>query len=226
MKRVKDIPQEDRPRERLIKQGPASLSDAELIAVLMGSGTEKRDVFTIAERVLEAVDRTSGNPSIKDLCEIDGVGPAKATLISAVLEFGRRRIKPEGLKITFAADVLPLIMNYADRKQEHLLSITLNGASEVMSVRVLSIGLVNRSQVHPRMVFADAITDRAAAIVIAHNHPSGPLTPSKEDVEVTQRLKAAGEILGMRLVDHVIFNKKTYYSLLGTWRIVALFTYE
>lgn len=214
MKRVKDIPREDRPRERLMKQGPASLSDAELMAILMGSGTEKRDVFTIAEKVLEAVDRNSGNPSIKDLCEIDGVGPAKATLISAVLEFGRRRIKPDGLRITFAADVLPLIMNYADRKQEHLLSVTLNGASEVIAVRVVSIGLVNGSQVHPREVFADAITDRAAAIIVAHNHPSGPLSPSKEDIEVTRRLTAAGNILGIKLVDHVIFNKKSFYSLL------------
>lgn len=214
MKRVKDIPKEDRPREKLTKQGPTSLSDVELITILMGSGTEKRDVFTIAEKVLEAVDRNGGNPSIKDLCEIEGVGPAKATLISAVLEFGRRRIKPDGLKITFAADVLPLIMNYADRKQEHLLSITLNGANEVIAVRVVSIGLVNRSQVHPREVFADAITDRAAAIIIAHNHPSGPLIPSKEDIAVTQRLAAAGNILGIKLVDHIIFNKKTFYSLL------------
>lgn len=214
MKRVKDIPKEDRPREKLTKQGPASLSEVELITILMGSGTEKRDVFTIAEKVLEAVDRNGGNPSIKDLCEIEGVGPAKATLISAVLEFGRRRIKPDGLKITFAADVLPLIMNYADRKQEHLLSITLNGANEVIAVRVVSIGLVNRSQVHPREVFADAITDRAAAIIIAHNHPSGPLIPSKEDIAVTQRLSAAGNILGIKLVDHIIFNKKTFYSLL------------
>lgn len=214
MKRVKDIPQEDRPRERLIRQGPASLSDAELIAILMGSGTEKRDVFAISEKILETIDGNGGNPSIKDLCEIDGVGPAKATLIAAVLEFGRRRIKPDGLKITFAADVFPLIMNYADRKQEHLLAIALNGASEVIAVRVVSIGVVNRSQVHPREVFADAITDRAAAIIVAHNHPSGPLAPSKEDIDVTQRLKTAGDILGIKLVDHVIFNKKTFYSLL------------
>jgi DNA repair protein RadC len=214
MKRVKDIPKQDRPRERLIKQGPTALSDAELIALLMGSGTEKRDVFTIAEKVLETVDRNGGNPSIKDLCEIEGVGPAKATLISAVLEFGRRRIKPEGFKITFAADVLPLIMNYADRKQEHFLCITLNGASEVIAVRVVSIGLVNRSQVHPREVFADAITDRAAAIIVAHNHPSGPLSPSKEDIEVTKRLKGAGAILGITLVDHIVFNKRSYYSFL------------
>ena len=120
------------------------------------------------------------------------------------------------MKISFPADVLPLIMNYADRKQEHFLSVSINGANEVIATRVVSVGLANKSQVHPREVFADAITDRASAVIIAHNHPSGPLAPSKEDVEVTKRLKAAGELLGIKLLDHMIFNTKGYYSLLET----------
>ena len=141
-------------------------------------------------------------------------GPAKATLISAALEFSRRRIKPEGFKISFPTDVLPLIRHMADRKQEYFLCISLNGANEVLATRTISIGLVNQTQAHPREVFADPITDRASAIIVAHNHPSGSLTPSKQDMEITQRLKAAGQTLGIRLFDHIIFNHNGYYSFL------------
>ncbi len=112
------------------------------------------------------------------------------------------------------ADVLPLIRHYADRKQEHFICISINGANEVITTRVVSVGLVNKTQVHPREVFADPITDRASAIIVAHNHPSGGLIPSKEDVEITKQLKSSGEILGLELLDHMIFNDKGYYSLL------------
>lgn len=142
------------------------------------------------------------------------MGPAKATLIKSAMEFSRRRIKPEGLKISFPPDVLPLIRHYADRKQEHFICVSLNGANEVITSRVVSVGLVNKTQVHPREVFADPITDRASAIIVAHNHPAGKLTPSREDEEITKRLKQAGETLGIKLLDHIIFNHKSYYSYL------------
>jgi DNA repair protein RadC len=139
---------------------------------------------------------------------------AKAAAVVAALEFSRRRIRPEGVKISFPADVIPLISHYADRKQEHFLCISLNGANEVINSRVVSVGLVNKTQVHPREVFADPITDRASSIIVAHNHPSGELIPSKEDIQVTKQLQSSGEILGIRLADHIIFNKKGYYSFL------------
>ena len=110
--------------------------------------------------------------------------------------------------------MLPLIRHYADRKQEHFLCVSLNGAQEVITTRVVSVGLADRAQVHPREVFADPITDRASAIIVAHNHPSGSLEPSKEDQEITRQLKAAGETLGIRLLDHIIFNNKGCYSFL------------
>jgi DNA repair protein RadC len=110
--------------------------------------------------------------------------------------------------------VLPLIRHFADRKQEHFICVSLNGANEIIATRVVSVGLVNKTQVHPREVFADPITDRASAVIVAHNHPSGSLEPSKEDIDITARLKSAGEILGIRLLDHVIFNSKGYYSFL------------
>ena len=214
MKKISAIPKQDRPREKLQEKGAEALSDLELMAILLGSGIKGHDVMTVAERILKVLDAHSEKLNIDELKKIEGVGPAKATLIAAALEFARRRIRPEGLKISFPADVLPLIANYADRKQEHFICISINGANEVITSRVVSVGLVNKTQVHPREVFADPITDRAAAIIVAHNHPSGSLLPSKEDIEVTKQLKTAGETLGIRLMDHVIFNHKEYYSFL------------
>lgn len=107
-----------------------------------------------------------------------------------------------------------MIRHYGDRKQEHFICISLNGANEVIAHRVVSIGLVNKTQVHPREVFADPITDRAAAIIVAHNHPSGGIAPSSEGIAITEQLKGAGETLGVKLLDHIIFNQKDYYSFL------------
>ena len=214
MKRISDIPKAERPREKLQQLGAGALSDTELIAILLGSGTRKYDVMELSNRIIRAVDNSKGKPDLEELLSIDGVGLAKATLISAALEFSRRRISPEGMQITFPPDVLPLIQHYADRKQEHFLCISINGANEVIATRVVTIGLVNRSHVHPREVFADPITDRASAVIVAHNHPIGSLEPSREDRDVTKMLKTAGKTLGIKLMDHIIFNKKGYYSFL------------
>lgn len=214
MKKVKDIPQDERPREKLAKKGPQALSDVELMAILIGRGIEGHDVMSVANQVLTAIDSNGGTPDCTALQNIAGMGPAKATLIAAALEFARRRIKPEGFKISFPADVLPLIQHYADRKQEHFLCISLNGSNEVIAVRVISVGLVNKTPVHPREVFAEAITDRASAVIVAHNHPSGDVEPGKGDIEITKQLKSAGEILGIKLLDHIIFNRTAYYSFL------------
>jgi DNA repair protein RadC len=220
-KRITDIPKEDRPREKLEQKGPQALSDLELMAILLGSGIKGHDVMTVADRILKSLDASKGNASVEELKQLEGVGLAKATLIAAALEFARRRIRPEGLKISFPADVLPLIRHYADRKQEHFICISINGANEVITTRVVSVGLVNKTQVHPREVFADPITDRASAIIVAHNHPVGDLTPSKEDIEITKQLKSAGEVLGIRVLDHIIFNDKGYYSLVERGEIYA-----
>lgn len=219
MKKITDIPKLDRPREKLQQKGAEGLSDLELMAILLGRGIKGHDVLTVAERILKALDSNKGQVNLEDLQKIEGVGLAKAALIAAALEFARRRIRPEGLKISFPADVLPLIQHYADRKQEHFICISINGANEVIASRVVSVGLVNRTQVHPREVFADPITDRASAIIIAHNHPAGGLTPSNEDLEITKQLKSAGETLGIRLLDHIIFNHKGHYSFLESGEI-------
>ena len=218
MKRIHDLPVWDRPREKLQKKGAHALSDLELLAILIGSGTRGNDVLTTASRLLQVLDGAGASVSIGQLCAVSGVGPAKAALIVAALEFARRRIRPRGLKIAFPPDIYPLIRHVADRRQEHFIGISLNGANEVIAIRTVSVGLVNRALVHPREVYADPITDRAAAVIVAHNHPSGNLEPSQDDLVVTRQLREAGQTLGIKLLDHLIFNQTTYYSLLENGR--------
>jgi DNA repair protein RadC len=212
MKKIKDLPKKERPREKLLEKGARTLSDQELLAVMLGRGTQKDDVLSLSKKIVKVIDGIGLDFQAKDIIEIDGIGEAKATLLCAAFEFVRRRIKPEGLKIKFPADILPLIQHYGDRKQEHFICVSINGANEVMTVRVVTIGLINKSHVHPREVFADVIAERASAVIVAHNHPSGELNPSKEDIQITKRLKEAADILGLNLLDHIIFNTKGYYS--------------
>ena len=218
-KRIDQIPLQDRPREKLLAKGAEALSDQELLAVLLGKGSARLDVMTLAAKLARVLDEKGLGVHIEDLTGCDGVGDAKAALVLAAIEFARRRIKPEGLKINTPADVLPLIRHFADRKQEHFLAVTINGANEVLNVRVVSIGLIDRSPVHPREVFADALTDRASGIIVAHNHPAGSLEPSPSDMDATKQIKEAGEIIGIEVLDHIIFNRKGYYSFLESGRL-------
>ena len=218
-KKINDIPEEDRPREKLLRKGASALSEQELLAVMLGKGTPAMDVMTLAGKLARVIDEKGLGVQAEDLTGFEGIGDAKATLILAAIEFARRRIKPEGAKIEAPADLLPHVRHYADRKQEHFLCATLNGANELMNIRVVSIGLIDRTPVHPREVFADALSDRAATIMVAHNHPSGGLEPSPADVEVTNQLKAAGSIVGIALLDHIIFNRTAYFSFLEAGRL-------
>jgi DNA repair protein RadC len=185
-----------------------------LVSILLGTGIAGRPVEAVAKDVVAVIDRRGPQLGREDLESISGLGDAKVTLILAAFETARRILCPTRHRISFPADVLPLISHYADRKQEHFLALPLNGAHEVIACRVVSVGLVNRALVHPREIYADAIVDRAAAIIVAHNHPSGNIDPSPEDREVTRRLYAAGETLGVSLLDHVIFSAGGYYSFL------------
>lgn len=218
-KGIGDIPKQDRPREKLLRMGAAALSDQELLAVLLGKGTPRMGVMALAGKLAKVIDAKGLKLAPGDLLDFDGMGDAKAALILAAIEFARRRIKPEGAKIATPADLLPHVRHYADRKQEHFLCASINGANEILNVRVISIGLVDRSPVHPREVFADALSDRASAVIVAHNHPSGSLEPSPSDVEITAQLKAAGAVVGVSLLDHIIFNRTGYFSFLEAGRL-------
>jgi DNA repair protein RadC len=206
-----ELPPEDRPRERLIRNGPGALSDQDLLAVFLVSGVRGRNVTLLAGDLLERLDREKAVPSVKELCRLTGMGESKACSVAAMLEFGRRKWAP-GRRIRSPSDIFNLIRHYADRAQERFLCLSLNGAHEVLAVRVVTIGLVNRTIVHPREVFADPLLDRASAVIVAHNHPSADLQPSGEDNEITLRLKAAADILGIHFLDHIIFSETAWFS--------------
>lgn len=212
MKSIKDIPDFDRPREKMAAKGPESLSDAELLAILLGSGVKGKDVLKIAHDILRRLDKHKEKLSVKTLISIQGVGFAKACQIMAALEFARRRISKESIVVQTAEDALPLLSPIADKKQEYFLCISLNGANEVLGNRVVTVGLLNTNQIHPREVFVDAISDRAAAVILAHNHPSGILKPSADDIAATAQLVESGKILGIPVLDHIIVTKKGYLS--------------
>jgi DNA repair protein RadC len=218
-KTIDQIPKTDRPREKLLRKGAPALSDQELLAVLLGKGTRNMDVMTLASKLARLIDEKGMGVKAEDLLHFEGVGQAKAALILSAFEFARRRIKPEGSKIVAPADLLPHIRHYADRKQEHFLCASINGANEILNIRVISIGLIDRATVHPREVFADALIDRASAVIVAHNHPSGSLEPSPPDIAITAQLKASGEIVGIELLDHIIFNRTGYTSFLEAGKL-------
>lgn len=205
---------DQRPRERLAARGVASLSDTELITVIVGSGVKDNRVQDIGSQLLSLLDRKRNEVSLPDLLSIRGLGTVKAGQIMAAFEFVRRKLAPAKLRISFPGDILPFVLQYADRRQEYFLCASLNGAHEVTAVRIVTIGLINRTIIHPREVYADPLIDRAAAVIVAHNHPSGNVEPSGEDREVTARLSAAGETLGIDLLDHIIFSQVAYYSFL------------
>ena len=201
-----------KPREKLVNSSPGALNDEELLAILFGSGTKDCDVFKLAKLALKLIDEKNGSLNIKDLLSIKGLGLGKASKILACLEFSRRRIKPNGLKIKSPSDAVPLLHHLISRKQECFVAISLNGANEVIETRIITIGLINFCQVHPREVLADIITDRACSFIVAHNHPSGNLEPSDSDKTLTKRLAAASQILGIELLDHIIISSKGHYS--------------
>jgi len=212
MKRIKDLPSFKRPREKLQEKGAAALTDTELVAVILGSGTKGIDVMTLSARVTKLLTRKRGRVSLNELAELAGIGLAKASQITAGFELAGRYAARAAIKITSASDIIPLLSDIAGKQQEYFICISLNGANEVIEKRVVTVGLLDKSQVHPREVFADVISDRAAAVILAHNHPSGELKPSNSDLKINDQLMKAAEILGIRLLDHVIVAKNGYYS--------------
>ena len=205
------LPKEDRPRERLIEFGPASLSDRDLLSIILVSGIRGKNVRILAQELLTKLDKEKHIPSIAELSRLEGMGQSKACAVAAMLEFGRRKWAV-GQKIRQPGDIYVLIRHYADRRQERFICLSLNGAHEILASRIVTVGLVNKTIIHPREVLADPIQDRASSIVIAHNHPSGNVEPSREDNEMTQKLRAAAGIMGINFLDHLIFSENFYFS--------------
>jgi len=212
MKKVKDLPEFSRPREKLKEKGIRALADAELVALILGSGTKGQDVMSLGAKIAKLIAERKGSLTLEDLSQVEGIGLAKAGQILAGFELARRHLLKEAVKIANAKDILPLVADIANKQQEHFVCLSLNGAHEVIEKRTVTIGLLNKSQVHPREVFADVIADRAESVILAHNHPSGELAPSDSDLKIHEQLTEAGKILGIRILDHLIVSKKGYYS--------------
>jgi len=190
-----------------------ALSDSELLAILLGSGMKGTNALALATKILRKIDLRSDKLDVQALEGIPGVGPAKAARIAAAFELVRRRLQREGTRVREAKDVLPFVQQIREKHQEYFVCLSLNGANEVIENRVVTVGLLDSNQVHPREVYADPLTDRAASIIVAHNHPSGTLEASPEDVALTDRLARAGKLLGIPLLDHIIVTKRGYLSL-------------
>lgn len=201
----------DRPREKLARYGTARLSDLELLMAIIGSGNARADVGKIARQVLKLLRAKGGELSYDDLRGVVGLGEAKIPVILASLELARRYLLDSDQSIIDSPEkAVELLADIRDKKQEYFVCLTLDGANRLIAKRVVTIGTLTASLVHPREVFADAIADRAASIIVAHNHPSGSLRPSQADIVTTDRLKSAGELLGVPLINHLLITKQSF----------------
>jgi DNA repair protein RadC len=213
MRTINELHRLDKPREKLLNKGAQALKDYELMAVLLGSGTQGKDVLVLSKEIVGLFESSFETLDLDALTGIHGMGSAKAAQLLSAVELCRRYLIKQNKKIASAQDVYDTLRDYAAKRQEHFLCLTLDGASHLIEKRVVSIGTLNQSLVHPREVFADAIGDRAAGIIVAHNHPSGQLQASREDELVTKRLKEVGKVVGIELLDHVILTKEGFLSL-------------
>lgn len=203
-----------RPREKLQARGVMALSDYELLMTIIGSGTAQADVTKIARDVQKLLKQKGSALTYDDLLTVKSLGPAKATQIMAGFELWRRQFEvPDHPIIDSPEKAVEQLADIRDKKQEYFTCLTLDGANRLIAKRVISIGTLTTSLVHPREVFADAITDRAASIIVAHNHPSGSLKASQADKDVTRRLKDAAEIVGVSVLDHFILTKSDYITI-------------
>ena len=221
IKTIKEIPLNDRPREKMAANGAAVLTDAELIAILLRTGTAEKSAIDIASEMTAdggLYKRLAGITRLNELTNIKGLGQAKAATVLAALEIGRRiaSAKPiEKIHLSCPQDVADFLMprlRYAANEQ--FVVILLNNKNKVIGTEVVSEGSLSSSIVHPREVYAPAILHHAAAIMVAHNHPSGDPKPSTEDEEVTRLLLRSGKVLGIPMIDHVIIGDGNYYSFL------------
>jgi len=216
-KSVKQWPEAERPRERLIANGPASLSDAQLLAIIIKNGKAGRTALDLALELLLKFGNLAGieRAGIKELCAVPGIGPAKAAEIKAAIELGRRHQKPSlaGASFCSSGDVAAYYRpRMKDLKQEIFRCALLDTKNKIIREEVVSVGSLSASIVHPRDTFKAAIRESAAAVIFIHNHPSGDTKPSQEDILLTRRLVQAGEVLGIQVLDHIIIGDGEHFS--------------
>jgi len=214
--RIKDISKENRPRERFLKRGPEALSEAELFAILLRTGSKGENVIEMSNRLINeyGLDKLF-ECSLKELQEIKGIGPSKAMQILTIAEINKRcnLSKKPIKKITCANDVFDLFHErLKDEKQEHFYLIMLNTKNHIIGEHLVSKGVLDAAILEPREVFRPAIKNAASRIIILHNHPSGDPTPSEEDIDITKRLIEAGKMVNIQLLDHVIIGDGGWWN--------------
>ncbi|MGI6082370.1 MAG: RadC family protein [Limnochordia bacterium] len=216
---IECMPKAERPRERLLTHGPQALSSRELLALVINTGTAKRSSLDLADELLVRWRdlRQLADASVEEIMQVKGVGPAKAARLLAALELGRRLMihtVEERPRIRSAADVADLSLpRMRDLPREEFVAFLLDTRHRVIETKTISIGHLNASLVHPRELFREGVRRSAAAMILAHNHPSGDPEPSAEDVRLTHRLQEAGELLGISVLDHVIIGDNKYVSM-------------
>ncbi|MDC7995973.1 RadC family protein [Altibacter sp. HG106] len=217
---IKKWKSDDRPREKLVQKGASAVSDAELIAILIGSGTREESAVSVSQKILAAAEhklQRLGKYSLHELMAFKGIGEAKAVTIVAAMELGRRRQAERGAsrpKISSSTDVFQLMRPLiGELAHEEFWIVYLNNSNRVLETVQLSKGGITGTLVDVRLVFKKALAIGAVAIILAHNHPSGTLRPSKSDLQLTKKLKTGGESLDIKVLDHLIVTEKAYFSL-------------
>lgn len=218
--KILDMPENERPKEKLLRYGAESLSNPELLAIILRTGTKGENVLSLSQRIISEFNGLSGilNASIKEMTEIKGVKESKASQMIAIAELFKRfntyKSFNEFKRVTSPNDVASMLYGEMGTfNQEVLKLIILNTKNEIIKIKDVFKGSLNSSLIHPREVFNEAIRNSAASIIICHNHPSGDPTPSDEDIKVTIRLKECGEIIGIKLIDHIVIGRNIYVSL-------------
>ena len=213
-KTIKDLPKVERPREKLMQYGPEKLSNSELLAILLRSGKKGENVIELANKILKKFSKDElPNLTFNDLKDYSGLGPAKACEIVACFELGKRLLKDKKAEIYLKPkEIWEELKDLRDHKKEHFVIFYLDSRNQEIKREIISVGSLNANLVHPREVFEPAVRHLAAQIVLAHNHPSGDPEPSEDDLEITKRLVETGEILGIKVVDHIIITKTGFIS--------------
>lgn len=216
---IKEVPESERPRERMLALGASGMSDGELLAILLRTGARKESALSLAQRLLRETGGLRGlaDCRVEQLCELRGIGTAKALQLLAALELGKRMARA-GLGdmplIRSPQDVSALVMEELRYlQQEHFVVLFLNTKNRVIGRETLSVGSLNAAIVHPREVFRAAVKRSAASVICVHNHPSGDPDPSPEDIQLTDRLVEAGHLMGIELLDHIIIGDRSFVSL-------------
>src|SRR3989344_819743 len=215
MTKIKDIPKIDRPRERFLKKGPEALSKSDLLAILLGSGIKGTNVQELSQQIIRKFGKNFLNITVDDLQGISGIGQAKALQIASAISLVKRFYTDDQtseIKISNSQDVISLTYDLRDKKKEHLVCLYLNARNVLLKKEIISVGLLDKTLLHPREIFYPATELNAASVILVHNHPSGDSTPSEKDIQVVEKIAQAGEIMGISVIDFVIISEKGDYG--------------